>query len=65
MKARIIKTKAECEAALARIEKLMDAAPNTAQVSPTGMAGPEATTAMPTTRTTTPEAFALAALMGL
>ena len=31
MKARIIKTKAEYEAALARIEKLMDAAPNTPQ----------------------------------
>jgi HTH-type transcriptional regulator/antitoxin HigA len=28
---RIIKTKAEYEAALARIEKLMDAAPHTAQ----------------------------------
>ena len=31
MKARIIKSKAEYEAALARIEKLMDAAPNTVQ----------------------------------
>jgi HTH-type transcriptional regulator / antitoxin HigA len=31
MKARIIKTKMDYEAALARIEKLMDAAPNTPQ----------------------------------
>lgn len=31
MKAKVIKTKAEYEAALARIEKLMDAAPNTPQ----------------------------------
>ena len=31
MKAKIIKTKAEYEAALARIDKLMDAAPNTPQ----------------------------------
>jgi len=31
MKAKIIKTKAEYEAALARIDKLMDAAPNTLQ----------------------------------
>ena len=31
MKAKIIKTKAECEAALARIEKLMNALPNTPQ----------------------------------
>jgi HTH-type transcriptional regulator/antitoxin HigA len=31
MKAKVIKTKAEHEAALARIEKLMDAAPNTPQ----------------------------------
>ncbi len=31
MKAKVIKTKAEYEAALARIEKLMDATPNTAQ----------------------------------
>jgi HTH-type transcriptional regulator/antitoxin HigA len=31
MKAKVIKTKAEYEAALGRIEKLMDAAPNTPQ----------------------------------
>lgn len=31
MRAKVIKTKAEYEAALARIEKLMDAAPNTSQ----------------------------------
>ena len=31
MKAKVIKTKAEYEAALARIEKLMDAAPNSPQ----------------------------------
>jgi HTH-type transcriptional regulator / antitoxin HigA len=31
MKAKVIKTKAEYEAALARVEKLMNAAPNTPQ----------------------------------
>jgi HTH-type transcriptional regulator/antitoxin HigA len=31
MKAKVLKTKAEYEAALARIEKLMDATPNTPQ----------------------------------